>query len=79
MEIVLKEAKSILTPQRAGFLATGPYPFTQGLGLVGCGFGKRPVSLLLCASFYPAGHSNDLQADWGKPFRSKTNAAPTAE
>jgi hypothetical protein len=46
MEIVLKEVKSILTAQRTGFLAKGPYPFTHALSsYVGCGFGQTTCGL----------------------------------
>lgn len=76
MEIVLKEAKSILTPQRAGFLATGPYPFTHGLsGYVGCGFGQTTCGLYCYAQFLPSWSFNGLHADWGKAVQVKTNAA----
>lgn len=76
MEIVLKEAKSILTPQRAGFLATGPYPFTHGLSsYVGCGFGQTTCGLYCYAQFLPSWSFNGSQADWGKAVHVKTNAA----
>jgi DNA repair photolyase len=76
MDIVLKEAKSILTPQRAGFLVAGPYPFTHGLSsYVGCGFGQTTCGLYCYAQFLPSWSFNGLQADWGKAVHVKTNAA----
>jgi hypothetical protein len=51
-EIVQKEAASLLTPQRKGFLASDPHPFTHALsGYVGCGFGQTMCGLYCYAQF----------------------------
>jgi len=75
MGIVLKEAKSILTPQRAGFLATGPYPFTHGSRVMWLGFGQTTCGLYCYAQFLPSWSFNDLQRIGGKAVQVKTNAA----
>src|SRR5947209_16662317 len=75
MEIIPKEAKSILTPQRAGFLATGPYPFTHALSAyVGCGFGQTSCGLYCYAQFLPSWFFSSSSATWGKLVQVKTNA-----
>ena len=41
MLVTTGEAKSILTAQSGGFLASAPYPFTHTLSAyTGCGFGR---------------------------------------
>ena len=76
MEILLKEAKSILTPQRNGFLAARPYPFTHSLsGYVGCGFGQTTCGLYCYAQFLPNWHFRGFTAEWGHAVQVKTNAA----
>ncbi len=75
MEILLKEAKSILTPQRNGFLAARPYPFTHSLsGYVGCGFGQTTCGLYCYAQFLPNWHFRGFAAEWGHAVQVKTNA-----
>lgn len=76
MEVLLKEANSILTPQRRGFLATGPYPFTHALsGYIGCGFGQTTCGLYCYAQFLPNWHFRGFAAAWGRAVQVKTNAA----
>jgi DNA repair photolyase len=76
MEILLKEAKSILTPQRNGFLAARPYPFTHSLsGYVGCGFGQTTCGLYCYAQFLPNWHFRGFTGEWGHAVQIKTNAA----
>lgn len=76
MEITLKEAKSILTPQHAGALAARPYPFTHALsGYVGCGFGQTTCGLYCYAQFLPNWSFSGFTAPWGQAIRVKTNAA----
>jgi DNA repair photolyase len=76
MEVLLKEANSILTPQRRGFLATGPYPFTHALsGYIGCGFGQTTCGLYCYAQFLPNWHFRGFAAAWGQAVQVKTNAA----
>ena len=75
MEILLKEAKSILTPQRNGFLAASPYPFTHSLsGYVGCGFGQTTCGLYCYAQFLPNWYFRGFAAEWGHAVQVKTNA-----
>jgi len=76
MEINVKEAKSILTPQHSGFLAAGPYPFTHALsGYVGCGFGQTTCGLYCYAQFLPNWTFSGFSAPWGQAVQVKTNAA----
>jgi DNA repair photolyase len=76
MEIELKEAKSILTPQQGGFLASGPYPFTHSLsGYVGCGFGQTTCGMYCYAQFLPNWTFSGISAPWGQAVQVKANAA----
>src|SRR5438034_10863412 len=76
MEITLKDAKSILTPQHNGFLAAGPFPFTHALsGYVGCGFGQTTCGLYCYAQFLPNWSFSGLSAPWGQAVQVKANAA----
>jgi DNA repair photolyase len=76
MEITLKDAKSILTPQHNGFLAAGPYPFTHALsGYVGCGFGQTTCGLYCYAQFLPNWSFSGFTAAWGEAIQVKANAA----
>ncbi len=76
MEISVKEAKSILTPQHGGFLASGPYPFTHALsGYVGCGFGQTTCGMYCYAQFLPNWTFGGFSAPWGQAVQVKTNAA----
>jgi DNA repair photolyase len=76
MEIVLKEAKGILTPQRNGFLAAGPYPFTHALSAyVGCGFGQTTCGMYCYAQFLPNWTFSSGGAAWGEAVQVKANAA----
>jgi len=76
MEITLKEAKSILTPQHSGLLTAGPYPFTHTLsGYVGCGFGQTTCGLYCYAQFLPNWSFSGLTAPWGQAVQVKANAA----
>ena len=72
MEITLKEAKSILTPQHSGLLTAGPYPFTHTLsGYVGCGFGQTTCGLYCYAQFLPNWSFSGLTAPWGHAALSR--------
>ncbi len=76
MDILQKEAASILTPQRNGFLATDPYPFTHALSAyVGCGFGQTTCGLYCYAQFLPNWQFRGFPAEWGHAVQVKTNAA----
>ena len=67
--------RSVLTPQRSGFLASKPYPFTHGMSpFVGCLYG-----LTACGSYCYAAHlMSSLMASKGRPWggyvRVKENA-----
>jgi DNA repair photolyase len=82
IEILQKEAASILTPQQKGkgFLAADPHPFTHTLsGYVGCGFGQTTCGLYCYAQFLPNWQFRRFSADaptvWGQAVQVKTNAA----
>lgn len=76
MEIALKEARGILTSQRNGFLAAGPYPFTHALSAyVGCGFGQTTCGMYCYAQFLPNWTFSSGGAAWGQAVQVKTNAA----
>ncbi len=76
MEIVLQEAKSILTPQTSGFLASGPYPFTHALSpYTGCGFGQTTCGMYCYAQFLPNWSFRGGALSWGKAVQVKVNAA----
>jgi DNA repair photolyase len=76
MEIARKEARTILTPQRDGFLAAEPYPFTHALSAyVGCGFGQTTCGMYCYAQFLPNWTFNGGGATWGQAVQIKTNAA----
>jgi DNA repair photolyase len=76
MQILQKEAASILTPQRQGFLASRPYPFTHTLSAyVGCGFGQTTCGLYCYAQFLPNWQLRARPSAWGQAVEVKTNAA----
>ncbi len=76
MEIMLKEAKGILTPQRNGFLTAEPYPFTHTLSAyVGCGFGQTTCGMYCYAQYLPSWSFGGGGAAWGQAVQVKTNAA----
>ncbi|WP_162005581.1 SPL family radical SAM protein [Dictyobacter vulcani] len=72
----MKEAKGILTPQRKGFLAQGPYPFSHALSAyVGCGFGQTTCGTYCYAQFLPQWIFGGGGAAWGRALQVKINAA----
>ncbi|MEO8970191.1 MAG: radical SAM protein [Ktedonobacteraceae bacterium] len=76
MDVLQKEASSILTPQRNGFLASEPYPFTHALSAyVGCGFGQTTCGLYCYAQFLPNWQFRGFSSTWGHAVQVKTNAA----
>ena len=80
IEILPKEAASILTPQRNGFLTASPHPFTHTLsGYVGCGFGETTCGLYCYAQFLPNWQFRHFPATWGQAVQVKTNAAQLLE
>jgi DNA repair photolyase len=80
METSFIEAKSILTPQRGGFLASPPYPFTHALSAyTGCGYGQTSCGQYCYARFLPNWTTSGLHAPWGLAVQVKTNAADLLE
>ncbi|HZR44754.1 MAG TPA: hypothetical protein VFB12_31875 [Ktedonobacteraceae bacterium] len=80
MEIMLKEAKSILTSQHNGFLAAEPYPFTHALSAyMGCGFGQTTCGLYCYAQYLPNWSFRGFAAPWGQAVQVKQNAARLLE
>jgi DNA repair photolyase len=75
MLVTTGEAKSILTTQTAGFLASAPYPFTHTLSAyTGCGFGRTTCGLYCYAQFMPNWTFHSQGQAWGDAVRVKTNA-----
>lgn len=75
MEITTLAAKSILTPQRAGLLASPPYPFTHSLSpYTGCAFGNTTCGLYCYAQFLPNWTHTSDGVTWGSAVRVKANA-----
>ena len=65
-----------MTPQRSGFLASGPYPFTHALSAyVGCGFGQTTCGMYCYAQFLPNWSFSGFTGAWGEAVQVKTNAA----
>jgi DNA repair photolyase len=80
MEIAQKTVKSILTPQRGGFLSAGPYPFTHSLSAyIGCGFGQTTCGMYCYAQFLPNWSFSGLNTAWGRGVLVKSNAAEMLE
>lgn len=76
MEVLLSPAKSILTPQVTGVLASAPYPFTHTLSpYTGCGFGATTCGLYCYAQFLPNRQHAATAARWGGAVLVKSNAA----
>ncbi|GHO48101.1 SPL family radical SAM protein [Ktedonospora formicarum] len=76
MQTTSKDVKSILTPQRNGFLAAGPYPFTHALSAyLGCGFGQTTCGMYCYAQFLPNWTFGGGGAAWGEAVQVKSNAA----
>jgi DNA repair photolyase len=80
MDTILQDSKQILTPQRNGFLAAGPYPFTHALSpYTGCAFGQTTCGLYCYAQFLPNWSFRGGPATWGKAVVVKQNAARLLE
>ena len=77
MEVTSREAKTILTAQKTGFLASGPYPFTHSLSAyTGCGFGQTTCGLYCYAQFMPNWRfHHEAGTEWGMAVQIKSNAA----
>ena len=69
-------AKSILTPQRSGFLAVGPYPITHSLApYIGCSFGTTTCGMFCYAQYLPSWTFSGQHRPWGHAVTVKENAA----
>lgn len=70
------DAKTILTPQKRGFLTEGPYPFTHTLSwAVGCGFGGTYCGDYCYARTMPNWlYNRSVGEDWGDAVVLKANA-----
>lgn len=80
VDITLTEARRILTPQRTGFLASGPYPFTHTLSPYnGCAFGRTTCGRYCYAQFLRNWTFRDPSIAWGMAVEVKTNAASLLE
>ena len=76
MEVTSTPAKSILTPQSRGLLASPPYPFTHSLSpYTGCAFGNTACGRYCYAQFLPNWVHGGEGAPWGSAVRVKENAA----
>jgi len=76
MKIEERPAKSILSPQTNGFLATPPYPFTHTLSAyTGCGFGNTYCGKYCYAQTLPSWEYGKGEDDtWGGAVFVKINA-----
>lgn len=75
MDVTVATAKSILTPQAGGLLASPPYPFTHSLSpYTGCAFGATTCGLCCYAQFLPNWVHSSEGAAWGGAVRVKENA-----
>ncbi|HVU66269.1 MAG TPA: hypothetical protein VHD63_04030 [Ktedonobacteraceae bacterium] len=80
MDVTLTEAQRILTPQRMGFLAGGPYPFTHALSAyTGCAFGNTTCGMYCYAQFLPNWTYHNPPLAWGEAVYVKTNAPQLLE
>ena len=76
MDVTSTPAKSILTPQTGGLLASRPYPFTHSLSpYTGCAYGQTTCGLYCYAQFLPNWVHQPDGAAWGSAVRVKENAA----
>lgn len=76
MDIQPIEAASILTPQKSGFLASAPYPFTHALSpYLGCAYGSTTCGLFCYAQHLPNWTNRRAGAAWGALVSPKRNAA----
>ncbi len=76
MNIRATQAKSILTPQKRGFLTAGARPFTHSLSwAAGCGFGALYCGAFCYAQFLPNWLYNRQPTEaWGAALVIKQNA-----
>src|SRR5438105_6860450 len=75
MEIRTHTARSILTEQRSGFLASPPHPFTHTLApYTGCAFGATTCGMYCYAQYLPNWTYAGGGARWGSAVVAKENA-----
>jgi DNA repair photolyase len=75
MDVAVMTAQTVLTPQRQGFLAAPPHPFTHALSAyLGCGFGHTTCGQYCYAPSLPNWRFRDFAGDWGQAVRVKANA-----
>lgn len=80
MDVGMVQAGSVLTPQRQGFLAAGPYPFTHALSAyLGCGFGQTTCGQYCYAPSLPNWRLRGFAGEWGQAVRVKANAPEALE
>ena len=81
MNIRTIQAKSILTPQKRGFLTAGENPFTHSLSwATGCGFGKLYCGAYCYAQMLPNWHFARREGEaWGDALVIKANAPELLE
>ncbi len=77
MHIRSIQAKSILTPQKRGFLTSGARPYTHSLSwATGCGFGKLYCGAYCYAQMLPNWYYGRREGEaWGEALVIKENAA----
>src|SRR5947207_5529765 len=75
MELRTTAARSILTEQRSGFLASPPHPFTHTLApYTGCAFGATTCGMYCYAQYLPNWTYAGGGAHWGSAVVAKENA-----
>ncbi|MYD09728.1 MAG: radical SAM protein [Chloroflexi bacterium] len=81
MNIRYTQAKTILTPQRRGFLTAGRRPYTHSLSwAAGCGYGKLYCGAFCYAQMLPNWHFARRPGErWGEALIIKQNAAELLE
>lgn len=74
-DIEFTRARTVLTPQRSGFLASGPYPFTHSLSpFVGCRYGQTACGRYCYAAYLMSSLMAGHGRPWGGYVRIKENA-----
>ncbi len=75
------QSKSILTPQKRGFLTAGEHPYTHSLSwAIGCGFGSIYCGKYCYAQHLPNWHYGRQEGeDWGGALVIKENAPELLE
>jgi len=76
MKIRYKQAKSILSPQKSGFLTAGERPYTHSLSwATGCQLGKLYCGAYCYAQMLPNWHFGRREGEaWGEALIIKANA-----